>query len=405
VTERQPPALVIGADVNGVGVIRSLAARGVRVWALDADRLAPGLHSRHVERGLVCPSLETAPHDFIGFLRSQASEPAVVIPTTDRGVQVLSRHARELPPGLALRLPAPDVVESIVDKRQQYAIARARGLAMPATWTIEDDRHCAEVAARVPYPCLLKPVVSTAFFERFNRKALRIASAGELRDRYRRYAADGHAMLVQELIPGDVTGLTEVTTYIRADGTLEGVFAARKLEHFPPDFGSGTVFQSIPPDELLPLARRALEAFRFTGLSHVEFKRDARDGRFKFIELNPRTSTASVHPTACGINFPWLAYRDAIGAPPAPPRFTYEIGRCWVLPELRLLLQRRVLLSPELRARSPFDRDHVQAMLSLADPVPELFFLLRAGVRIWRRAVTARRRDRLEAQWREPVAP
>jgi D-aspartate ligase len=405
-TERQPPAVVIGADVNGVGVIRSLAARGVRVWAVDADRLAPGLHSRHVERRLVSPSLDTAPHDFIGFLRDRIAEPAVLVPTTDRAVQVLSRHARELPPRLARRLPPPDVVESIVDKRLQYAIARERGLAMPATWTIEDDRHCADVAKRVPYPCVLKPAVSTAFFERFNRKAFRVATAAELLDRYRRFASEGQAMLVQELIPGDVTGLAEVTTYVRADGTLEGAFAARKLEHFPPDFGSGTVFQSIAPDELLPLARRALEAFGFTGLSHVEFKRDARDGRFKFIELNPRTSTASLHPAACGINLPWIAYRDATGAPPGPARFTYEVGRCWVLPELRLLLQRRVLLSPEVRARSPLHRDHVQAMLSLDDPVPELFFLLRAATRIWRRAVAARRPDRrLGASWREPVAP
>jgi predicted ATP-grasp superfamily ATP-dependent carboligase len=404
-TEHSLPAVVIGADVNGVGVIRSLAARGVRVWAVDADRLAPGLHSRHVERVLVCPPPGPAPDDFIRFLKEQIAEPAVLLPTTDRSVQLLARHASALAPRLTFRLPPAGVVDALVDKRVQYAVARAHGLPMPATWTIDDERHCEDVAAQVPYPCLLKPAASTAFFERFNRKALRVAGPAELCGRYRRLAHEGHAMLVQEFVPGDVTNLIEVTTYARADGTLDGAFAARKLEHFPRDFGSGTVFQSMTLDELLPLTRRVLEVFRFAGLSHVEFKRDARDGRLKFIELNPRTSIASLHPTGCGINFPWLAYRDALGAPAAPGRFTYELGRCWVLPEVRLLLQGRLLLSPEIEPRSPFHREHVQALLSLDDPLPELFFLLRAGIRFWRRATAARRGDaRLEATWRAPAA-
>jgi predicted ATP-grasp superfamily ATP-dependent carboligase len=399
------PALVLEADVNGVGVIRSLAARGVRVWAADADPLAPGLRSRYVERRLVCPSPRSAPRDFIAFLRNEIGVPVVLVPTTDPSVQVLAHHASKLAPWARLRVPPVDVIDGIVDKRVQYAVAGRHGIPMPATWIIDDDHPCEDAAARVPYPCLLKPAVSTAFFERFNRKAIRVSTPSDLCAWYRHFRREGHDMLVQELIPGDVTNLVEVTTYIRPDGTLEGAFAARKLEHFPEDFGSGTVFQSLALGELLPLAQRVLETFRFTGLSHVELKRDPRDGRFKFIELNPRTSISSLHPTACGINFSWLAYRDAAGEPPAPPRFTYDVGRCWVLPELRLLLQRRLLLPREVRPRFPFHPRHSQAILSLRDPLPELFFLLRAGLRFWRRALAVRRSEaRVEAPWRERIA-
>jgi predicted ATP-grasp superfamily ATP-dependent carboligase len=375
------------------------------VWAADADPLAPGLRSRHVERRLVCPSPGAAPRDFIACLRREIGVPVVLLPTTDRTVHLLARHASELGPGARLRVPRAEVVDAIVDKRVQYAIARRHGLPMPATWIIDDDHPCEDVATRVPYPCLLKPAVSSTFFERFNRKAIRVATPTELCAWHRHLRRSGHGMLVQELIPGDVTNLVEVTTYLRPDGTLEGAFAARKLEHFPEDFGSGTVFQSIALDELLPLVRRVLDTFRFTGLSHVELKRDPRDGRFKFIELNPRTSISSLHPTACGLNFPWLLYRDAAGAPPAPPGLTYDVGRCWVLPELRLLLQRRLLLSREVRPRLPFHPRHVQAILSLRDPLPEVFFLLRAARRFGRRAVAARRREAgVEAPWRERIA-
>jgi D-aspartate ligase len=396
---------VIEADVNGLGVIRSLAAAGVRVWVADADPLAPGLRSRWVERRFVSPALRASPGALVAFLRERVDAPVVLLPTTDHAVHTLTRHASELPRHARVRLPAPDVVEAIVDKRTQYAIAARHGLPMPATWVIDQHHPCDDVAARVPYPCVLKPARSTAFFERFNRKAIRIESPAELCRWHRQLDADGHPTLVQELIPGDVTGLVEITTYLRSDGTLEAAFAARKLEHFPADFGSGTIFESIAVDELLPLTRRVLAAFRFRGLSHVEFKRDARDGAWKFIELNPRTSISSRHPTVCGVNFPWLVYRDALGEPALTSRPAYELGRCWVLPELRALRQRRLRLPVAVSPRSPFHPRHVQGVWSLGDPLPELSFLLRAAVRVRRRAVAGRHVGaRMPTSWREPAA-
>jgi hypothetical protein len=41
------PAVVIGADVNGLGSIRSLGQAGVPVFVLDDDRWHPGMHSRY----------------------------------------------------------------------------------------------------------------------------------------------------------------------------------------------------------------------------------------------------------------------------------------------------------------------------------------------------------------------
>jgi cation diffusion facilitator CzcD-associated flavoprotein CzcO len=42
-----PPAIIIGADVNGLGIIRSLGKAGVPVFVLDDDKWRPGMHSRY----------------------------------------------------------------------------------------------------------------------------------------------------------------------------------------------------------------------------------------------------------------------------------------------------------------------------------------------------------------------
>jgi len=89
-------AIVLEANINGLGVIRSLGSKGVRVWAADPDPLAPGLYSRFVERRLICPDPMKDPKAFIAFLRDKAgsfSSPPVLFPTIDSYVHVLANHA------------------------------------------------------------------------------------------------------------------------------------------------------------------------------------------------------------------------------------------------------------------------------------------------------------------------
>jgi predicted ATP-grasp superfamily ATP-dependent carboligase len=394
VTYASPLAVVLEADVNGLGVIRSLGARGIRVWAFDSDRLAPGLHSRFVERRVVCPDPVKAPEAFVAVLkRSVACEsaPPVLFPTSDAYVQLLaSRHA-ELDGRFSSWVPAPETIASIVDKRRQYEIAQAHGIPMPRTRTFESLEDVARYAKApdLPFPCVVKPAFSTGFWKAFGRKAMLAESPRQLQSLCEKFFALGHPLVAQELIPGGPEHLVEVMTFIRQDGTPAATFASRKLEHFPEDFGSGTVFESVEDPALTELALRVAASFGFRGLGHVEFKWDARAGEFKFLEVNPRTSVCSLHPLACGINFPWLAYLESTGASPAEPASPYRTGVVWVIPELRLLRMRRVGMPRGAPNRWPWARRYTQAVLSWRDPLPEAFLFLRAITRDMTRRMTA----------------
>ena len=65
---------------------------------------------------------------------------------------------------------------------------------------------------------------------------------------------------------------------------------------------------------------RLLAEVRYHGISDVEFKRDARDGRLKLMEVNARQGLWGPLATAAGVNFCYIAYRDAIGRPCAAQR-------------------------------------------------------------------------------------
>ena len=72
--------------------------------------------------------------------------------------------------------------------------------------------------------------------------------------------------------------------------------------------------------ELADAGIRLLKELRYWGVSQVEFKRDARDGRYRLMEVNARHWKWHSLAAACGVNLSYAAYRDAIGQPFVAPR-------------------------------------------------------------------------------------
>ena len=156
--------------VNGLAAIRSLAAAGAPVIAVDHRRQALGFRSR-----LAYHALSPPPSDeeaYVAFLADLAerhfSEPAVVLPTHDAPLEAVARNAQRL---AAYQLPGSgwDVLEPLQRKRHQYAAAEAAGIGIPRTFAVdtEDEAHAA--AAQLAYPAVVKPGDPIPFKRRFGR--------------------------------------------------------------------------------------------------------------------------------------------------------------------------------------------------------------------------------------------
>ena len=127
------------------------------------------------------------------------------------------------------------------------------------------------------------------------------------------------------------TNNVEVSFYIGATGDVLAAFTVRKLRQYPPDFGVGTLVESLDCPELMPLALKLLDGLAYRGFGNLEFKLDARDGRLKLIELNARLWQQTDQAVACGLHFPLIQYLDLTGQAP-PPRTDFPAGVKWVDP-------------------------------------------------------------------------
>jgi predicted ATP-grasp superfamily ATP-dependent carboligase len=357
-TRREIPAAVVDVGwVNGLAAIRSLGRARIRVLALDHRPSALGFRSRYAE-AFLCPDPRVDENGFLAFLRALGE--VVVFPTHDQELNAIARHLGDLE--VLSPFPPWEVLERLQSKRSQLETAIAAGIDVPETRYPVSAGDARAAAEELGLPVLVKPEHPIGFKQRFRRQAFRCETLAEVEDAYAR--AEEFAPMVQELVPGGDDTLYTVGSYVARDGRPLGVFSGRKLLQTPPGIGTCRVGEAIWEGDAVAAALRLLDAYRYHGLSQVEFKRDPRDGRFKLMEINPRLWQWHGLAAACGVDLPLIAYDDLVGGTSRVVSMD-GFGKRWaitLLPGERPALQ-----------RPPY----VDAVLARDDPRPALVHLAR----------------------------
>ncbi len=367
-----PPAVVLDVSfVNGLEAIRSLAAAGAPVIAVDHRQSALGFRSR-----LAHHVLSPDPQDeaaYVAFLAELAerefSEPAVVLPTHDAPLAAVARNAARL---AAYQLPGSgwEVLEPLQRKRHQYAVAEAAGIGVPLTFAVDSEDEARVAAAALSYPAVVKPGDPIPFKRRFGRPVIVCRTPAELLEAWRG-AADCEPLL-QEVIPGDDATLWTVGSYTDASGTALGVFCGRKLVQMPRGFGTCRVGEARWREDVVEQALALLGALGYHGIAQTEFRLDPRDGRFKLMEVNPRLWQWHGLARACGVDLPRIAYLDVLGRAQRPVRSgAQHDGRRWVVAAAHLRASREEGTSLR-RALREMGHDAVEGTFDLRDPLPAI---------------------------------
>jgi D-aspartate ligase len=387
VTGGAPTAVVLNLYHTGLGITRSLGARGVPVVGITSERGVFGNFSRY-GRTLHCADSRSAPETLLNQLiqlGQTLGRRSVLFPTRDHDLVFLDRFRSELEPYYSLVVPEADALERCLNKWRTGESAAEAGVRAPKAWLIESTEDLHRQASEMTFPCVLKPLAAHHWRGEGNwqivgaRKAIGVTSAEELFAVYATTAQADPRALVQEQIPGTDDQLIVAACYIDRRSTFRAGFTVQKLIQDPPGFGTGCVVQTIDRPELFDRTVCLLKAMGFTGLAEVEYKWDARCGDYQLIEVNPRPWDQHRLGTACDVDLVYLAYCDHAGLPlpDMPVRFRAQkwiAEDAMIMAVLRMLWRRqhgvRGLLS-QARGSRQF------AIWSLRDPLPFAAYAVR----------------------------
>jgi D-aspartate ligase len=307
-------ALLLGSDYRALGVARSLGRHGVPVVALRAPDEPLAALSRYVRRSIPWPD---DIKDRAGFLCDLAVSGSMsgwaLIPSSDEAAALVARHHEHLGEFFTHAVPSWDVLRWAYDKRLTHLLADRIGVAQPRTILPRDADALA--ASEVTFPAVLKPAVKESFNRLTAAKAWRVDNHAQLLERYAEASTLVHpsVLMVQELLPGGGDQQFSFVALCR-DGVPLAWLTARRTRQYPADFGRASTFvETVDCAEIVAPSRRFLGELGFSGLVELEYKRDARDGVLKLLDVNPRVWGWQSLCGRAGVDFPMLQWRMLCG--------------------------------------------------------------------------------------------
>jgi len=319
--EARPGAIILGGAHGSLAIARSLGRQGIPVWFITDDHPITKF-SRYCQRSFRWkgPQRETAVSDLIAFAAEHGVAGWVLFAGGDPEVRLVCQHHAELSAVFRLTTPPWSVARFAHDKRLTHQRAIETGVDYPWTYYPESAQELADLECS--FPLILKPNFRERRDPFTSAKAWRVNNRAELLARYAEAEAlvGREAISLQELIPGGGAHQYSCAGLWRNGEPVLSMTARRKRQ-YPIDFGyTSTCVEVIERPEVEEAACRFLKSLNYDGLVEVEFKYDAREDRYKLLDVNARAWTWNALGAAAGTDFPLAAYGLAIGQPVARKR-------------------------------------------------------------------------------------
>jgi D-aspartate ligase len=327
---KMPGAVVLGSDFKALGVARSLGRKGIPCIVIDNVPRSAWFSRYVVKRFAWHGPMDSVA--FVHFLLSLGKQYQlgqwVLFPMQDEVVELVAHHSYELAVMYRLVTQSWDIVQWANDKRLTHRMAHEVGVPFPKTWypAREDDLKTMEIV----FPAIIKPAISIRFQYAVRLKALPAHNYEELLTQYRLAATiiNPDEIMIQEVIPGDGRTQYSLAAYCKK-GDIIISMTAKRIRQYPIDYGLSSSFvEAVEVPALVEPAKKLLGYMGVSGMVEVEFKYDQRDGQYKLLDINTRPWGWHTLCIACGLDFPYIEYRDVLGQ--APKTITPRYGYRWI---------------------------------------------------------------------------
>lgn len=360
-----------GRARQALAIIRSLGKKSIEVTPAE-EFACSSFYSKYASSRLIYPSPGINPDMFmqkiLGVLKKDRY--AVIIPVREEATLLLSKYKDKLSHLIKIPVADHNILMTAHNKAQTLKIAAEIGIPCPQTYFIEDSIDINRIINKLDFPVIVKPHKSSG-----SMGVKYVQSSEELLSTYNYVRNQYGLCFIQEFIPhGGGYGVSMLFN----QGEPRAIFTHKRLREHPSSGGPSTLRESIRFPEIERYASTLLKSLEWHGVAMVEFRVDARDGKPKLMEINPRFWGSLALAIFSGIDFPYLLYKMAIEGD-VKPMFKYKTGM-----KMRWFLFGDVLwflnASDKLKALPEFlkfrDKNMGYDILSLDDPLPSIGIIL-----------------------------
>lgn len=310
-TLTQFAALVLGGDVNGLGVVRSIGRLGVQSAVIStlepSDHIA---HSKYVQTAIaVSKTADDA--TLLGALAKVSQQlinkQLVIIPTADRYSEFLSRNQEILKEQYLFNCASSELYDTFLDKWKTDEICKTNRLTTPRTICPGSTTELEQQLETFRFPVIIKPRYT--FDDDFPGKNAQCDNKSAVLSFFANYDVIAKS-IIQEIIPSGDGDIFVLASYSDRHGKVVAMYSGRKLRQFLPDYGATCFGISERQPRLERMTTKFLNSIGYRGFAMIEYARDRTTAQDYFLELNTRTSWTNQLFADSGIDLSQIGFLD-----------------------------------------------------------------------------------------------
>jgi predicted ATP-grasp superfamily ATP-dependent carboligase len=378
--QNNPPAVVVGLSITGLGTVRALARAGIQVIGVDSNFNQPSARTRYCKK-ISCSDInkeDVLLKTLIAISKKNKEKPVLFL-STDMSVIIASENRDLLNNYFIFNLPSKFEVRMLMDKSLFADFAKNNGFQIPQTFVVNNLNNIQTVSKNIQFPCIIKPSYRKPTWDKStSNKVFKIYSREELVAVFKSISHLADRFIVQEFVPGPDSEVYFCLLWYNSFSQPVASFTGKKIMQWIPEFGSTCTAESYTNnDSVLNDSIKLFNSVKYKGIGSVEYKKDSRDGLLKIIE--PTVGRADLQSAIAyhnGINIPLMEYCDCLRLESLTiPNISKKVfwineeNLFWVLTNERKRYPRKVWLQL-MRGRKYF------ALFDRSDLAPFFRFLL-----------------------------
>jgi len=314
-------ALVTNAeDWVTLAVTRSLGRHGVDVTAASYRKSAMTFHSRYCSHRMFYPDPrkvgDSVADHMLKLVKSNRFD--VFFPAQEDVLIPVAKQQDKFRQYVRLPMPDFDTIDKTDDKSRTFREAMKAGLDIPRTLFMEDLGDLKSAVKDLQFPILIKPYRGAGSVGQTV-----LNSPKNLEEIFRRTVARYGPSMIQEYVLWDRR--YSFSTIFNEKHEPVRFCLVRSIREYPITGGPLVYSVTVRDDNLKELSLRLMKSLSWYGIANGAFIVDKRDGRPKFIEINPRFFGSLPLPIAAGVDHPWVLFQLAMEEK-IKPDLSYRLG-------------------------------------------------------------------------------
>ena len=322
-----------------LGLLRSFGRLGIEVHGVDPHSTSPGLFSRYCTKKFKWDIDAASSNDSVQYLLKAAKEigkRSILIHTTDYGSSWLAENADSLSEGYIFPKLQAQTVRELANKKEMYFLAKKYGVPTPEACFPTSIDEVDKFADSVIFPVVMKEMYRSGS-PRFGKRMFIANTKPELLNFYKLHEdfSDPNFML-QEYIPGEDDSIWMFNGYFNDKSDCLFGITGRKIRQSPIHKGVTSLGICLENTAVDQMTRHFMKSIGYKGILDIGYRYDARDGKYKVLDVNPRIgSSFRLFVASNGLDVARAAYLDLTGQ--SVPHSKIIEGRKWFVEDRDLI--------------------------------------------------------------------